>query len=788
MLVMLISLSLSRSSPSLFFSLSLPQSPKSYKPKRGGPKLTPPTKVTRKTRQSDTDEDSEYLADVVEKEPPKMKIVTPKRPTLVLERVPTRTKERHARVSESPESVRVSHSSRNLLKDVSAIMAKPMAPGQSSSQWFVPDMALPRKRKTTTKKSKKKDKFSAPRDYIEAPPPSTAASLAVSEREVNVEYSDTDMQPVDFASNETRFSDVDESGLAQPPAKPITATVLASNEGQVNGEDGAPKQKKKRGRLPKSKVAALASSESELEGERAQKQGKENQDKKVTKGKRKKGQQHKATSSKEADVASSESELDEWLASVRPNQQKATGKEGAQRRKKTEGAAKQSKVARKGAASHQSKLESIVQGLKSETTTRERRRSPRKTAQASASSESEIDVEPSQEESESQSDTSGPRQGKRHVRKTVQAESSLSESEQEKSESGGGQAVDSETGVSVQVTSLESGTEGASSGTVEVIHLSEVTKRKSKRRNRQTSATSESETGEWVQSTEEQETAPKQGRRQNQKSAHLAQASTTSESEIEESIKDVKRKGRVPRSKVASESKDELSRPKKKKKSKVKVRVEEEPLKESERMAMEREPPQHDLSDYDVGGVSPPTPPSTNEEDVNVDSDTPSLTHPSYLKGDAGIEGEVEAAELSGTESIEISPPPQLNKRKRGRGKKINLVPDSKKRKTEHKSQKPVISAQASSSPSVNAHVYSMSTSGEGDNMNGIEITRSVGGRRYRRHRVEPLKSHTPGVRRSSRTRIAPVRHWENEFVEYDLNKSGKVCVVYKVWSVNLCT
>ena len=53
----------------------------------------------------------------------------------------------------------------------------------------------------------------------------------------------------------------------------------------------------------------------------------------------------------------------------------------------------------------------------------------------------------------------------------------------------------------------------------------------------------------------------------------------------------------------------------------------------------------------------------------------------------------------------------------------------------------------------------------------GLDITYSAGGRKYRRLRVQPSKSHTPGVRRGKRTRIAPVRTWENEEVEYDMRR-----------------
>ena len=59
----------------------------------------------------------------------------------------------------------------------------------------------------------------------------------------------------------------------------------------------------------------------------------------------------------------------------------------------------------------------------------------------------------------------------------------------------------------------------------------------------------------------------------------------------------------------------------------------------------------------------------------------------------------------------------------------------------------------------------------EGGRTPGIELTYSAGGRRYRRLQVAPRASHTPGVRRSKRTRIAPVKFWENEEVEYDMRR-----------------
>ena len=68
----------------------------------------------------------------------------------------------------------------------------------------------------------------------------------------------------------------------------------------------------------------------------------------------------------------------------------------------------------------------------------------------------------------------------------------------------------------------------------------------------------------------------------------------------------------------------------------------------------------------------------------------------------------------------------------------------------------------------------------EGGVRDGVEITYSAGGRRYRRLRVQPSKSHTPGVRRSKRTRIAPVRTWENEEVEYDMRRRSGRCLHQK--------
>ena len=50
----------------------------------------------------------------------------------------------------------------------------------------------------------------------------------------------------------------------------------------------------------------------------------------------------------------------------------------------------------------------------------------------------------------------------------------------------------------------------------------------------------------------------------------------------------------------------------------------------------------------------------------------------------------------------------------------------------------------------------------------GLDFTFGVAGGKFRRLAVQAKQSHTPGVRRSKRTRVAPVKHWVGEEVEYD--------------------
>ena len=72
------------------------------------------------------------------------------------------------------------------------------------------------------------------------------------------------------------------------------------------------------------------------------------------------------------------------------------------------------------------------------------------------------------------------------------------------------------------------------------------------------------------------------------------------------------------------------------------------------------------------------------------------------------------------------------------------------------------------------ADVYSFSD----DDENDLQLITTPAGRKYIRMDVAPKSTYTPGVRRSRRTRVAPVKAWGNEQLEYDVtNDSGKISV-----------
>ena len=75
----------------------------------------------------------------------------------------------------------------------------------------------------------------------------------------------------------------------------------------------------------------------------------------------------------------------------------------------------------------------------------------------------------------------------------------------------------------------------------------------------------------------------------------------------------------------------------------------------------------------------------------------------------------------------------------------------------------------------------SLSSSEEGEPQ---DLVRSLGGRRYRRYTVEYQNPKTPGVRRSKRTRVAPIQQWKNEEPEYERRRSGKstTCIFIRIY------
>ena len=156
----------------------------------------------------------------------------------------------------------------------------------------------------------------------------------------------------------------------------------------------------------------------------------------------------------------------------------------------------------------------------------------------------------------------------------------------------------------------------------------------------------------------------------------------------------------------------------------------------------------------------------------NLQSDEESPDQPSSSSSlsSAGSKRTKGATSVAQSSSIDVSVLPKLNKRKR----KANVVPlnlkKKRKRNSEKNGDKLTPGQQQPSTKEGEAqddnHVYSFSSDED-----GLEITESPGGRKYRRLRVQGATRRTPGVRRSQRTRIAPVKHWLNEQPEYNMKR-----------------
>lgn len=164
-----------------------------------------------------------------------------------------------------------------------------------------------------------------------------------------------------------------------------------------------------------------------------------------------------------------------------------------------------------------------------------------------------------------------------------------------------------------------------------------------------------------------------------------------------------------------------------------------------------------DHAGQEEAAVEDDLPPATNDMDAFEGPSRVSGLEGSTgsQKGRSALNDEVEGgAEYSG-----IAESKRPGRRKRS--SRVVLGPKTKRRKKD-----------SSTAGEENQFLSDEEEAGVRD---GLDITYSAGGRRYRRLRVQSSKSHTPGVRRSKRTRIAPVRTWENEEVEYDMRRRSGI-------------
>ena len=742
--------------------------------------------------------------------------------TLVEGEVPAnRPKDRRARVSETPEhdSTKATSSSNSILENVSLLLNKP-SPQQE--QWFVPGMELyqrrrktkslasstmvtaadsavvvesnsgelknrkrGRPRKSENKQSSKSETKGHGRErsskYVapplspdEAPPTYATTALVSSESEVERDQNQVDQEPVEVAE-----SSKSKRGRPLKSASQFkqSAAILVSSESELEGNKFEESPKRKRGRPRKSSMlapgTALVSRKSHIEANlppEGPEQGELEQTVTQEPSKRKRGRPRK-------EATSSESELDDWLETVRENKEQKDGVEEMQ----------------KSLPANESKLEKIVEELqKKKLEGKKGRGRPRKSQATgqSASSGSEMEGEKRGQQNDDELQRGKMEQSKRgrgRPRKVVPNEPAASASSESDVEGMVGYSkseTESENDRQSRVSGLVSaGESGEGEGGADSVYLEhEVAVKKSE---------------------------AKRGRGRPRKSAAPPTASESTESEVEEFVKGAKHRDVPPPIHhppaapndglvIGEGGEEEMTqkhqkKKKKKKSKKAKLKTADENLNtlatQEETVENERQPvigtgdePQFDnFIDGDGDYDSPLSPAGIYDDHANDPGSevTNNVVPPLTTPGSAGSRGGEQAADLSGAQSIDISVLPRLIKRKRARGNRVVVAPKSKKRKQAQMLDGTVQDPSSLATPQGGGRndTYSMSTSGEegeeSDHFDGAEIVQSGGGRKYRRLRVEPKKSHTPGVRRSKRTRVAPVRHWENEQLEYDLNTSG---------------
>lgn len=167
---------------------------------------------------------------------------------------------------------------------------------------------------------------------------------------------------------------------------------------------------------------------------------------------------------------------------------------------------------------------------------------------------------------------------------------------------------------------------------------------------------------------------------------------------------------------------------------------------------------------------------SQSEGVSSADEGLVSSTDPKRQGSDSGeVPGKVPRSNKRSSRSAKLTPPWVQNKRSRKNTKSdLNQEEEGEKREESTPASKKLrVSLPTEEDEGMQSGgAMFVSSSEEDDETN---LVRSLGGRRYRRYTVQHQDTKTPGVRRSKRTRLAPVQHWRNEELEYERRRSGMI-------------
>ena len=160
----------------------------------------------------------------------------------------------------------------------------------------------------------------------------------------------------------------------------------------------------------------------------------------------------------------------------------------------------------------------------------------------------------------------------------------------------------------------------------------------------------------------------------------------------------------------------------------------------------------------------PPASSNVTSVSSDVNSVSNNVTSVSGDVNSVSSDREKKKSKQRASRSAKLTPPWRLNKPR--------TTPHTVEGREEHTpvSKKTKVSTPEEDEGMASGGGMSLSSSDEED---PPDLVRSMGGRRYRRYVVEHQTSKTPGVRRSQRSRMAPVQHWQNEIPEYERRRSG---------------